>query len=163
MHTDCHSNSLTHTHTHTLCGMSLLFQFGPDQWPGPRFFPNVWRVEGNQSHFLHIGRCGLWFPRAAGARLAVKYWAVRVWEVCGALYPSLPKSTEETVAQRHQPQVGKGLIPAPMISCVHSPWSQGMKSSSSLFLPHLSPLFVHLSFYLTDTQPLTSGDEKSLF
>lgn len=46
---------------------------------------DVWKVEGNQSHFLHSGRCGLWFPGAGGARLAVKYCrACRVWEVYGA-------------------------------------------------------------------------------
>ena len=48
---------------------------------------DVWKVEGNQSHFLHFGCSWLWFPPATGATLALKYrLALRVWEVDRVLH-----------------------------------------------------------------------------
>lgn len=88
-------NSPAPQNTHTLilyiCTHTLWPEFvyparsGPTRTPPPLSSFDVWKVEGNQSHFLHSGWCRLWFPGAGGATLAVKCsCASGVWEVYGA-------------------------------------------------------------------------------
>ena len=98
--------SHTHTHTHIaawVCLSSSVRTSVRSSSPSPF---DVWKVEGNQSHFLHSGRCGLWFPRAGGARLAVKYrCACGVWEVYGA--PRVAKINRGNCCSK-APTAGKG-------------------------------------------------------
>lgn len=144
--------------------MSLFIQLGRDSSarssiPCPF---DVWKVEGNQSHFLHSGRCGLWFPGAGGARLAVKYrWGCRVWEVYGA--PHVAKVNRGNCWSQ-APTAGRGkgrwskcwIVISALRSCI-LPFGVIREAEIPLY-PALAPnLFICLFNWGT-----FSGDEKSL-
>ena len=162
--THMHAHTHTHTHTHTHCGMSLFIQLGRDSSarssiPCPF---DVWKVEGNQSHFLHSGRCGLWFLGAGRARLAVKYrWGCRVWEVYGA--PHVAKVNRGNCWSQ-APTAGRGkgrwskrwIVISALRSCTLS--FSVIREPEIPFFPALAPnLFICLFNWVT-----FSGDEKSL-
>lgn len=132
---------------------------------------DVWKVEGNQSRFLHSGRCGLWFPGAGGARLAVKYrWACRVWEVYGA--PPFAKNnrgnccSKATTTGRGKGRWSKHRI---VISAPRSwilSFSVIREPEIPSFPPLLSNLFICLFNWVTHSLTFShssSRDEKSLF
>lgn len=98
------------THTPEYSVACLFIQLGQDQRMLLVLFPpfDVWKVEGNQSHFLHSGQCRLWFPWAGGATLAIKYcWACKVWEVYGA--PGFAKNNRGKCWSK-VPKTGKGEV-----------------------------------------------------
>lgn len=164
-------NSPAPQHTHTLilyiCTHTLWPEFvyparsGPTHTPPPLSSFDVWKVEGNQSHFLHSGRCRLWFPGAGGATLAVKYsCASGVWEVYGATH-----SAKNNRGKCWSKASTRGRRKGRWSRHRNSP-SKELCTFSSTLCPHFQnehPISVFNHHRLTHYNSINSEDEKSLF
>lgn len=148
------------THTHEYSVACLFIQLGQDQCTLLVLFPpfDVWKVEGNQSHFLHSGQCRLWFPWAGGATLAIKYcWACKVWEVYGA--PGFAKNNRGKCWSK-VPKTGRGKVVQTLslrsedLHIFSILWASAYKSK--LFS------FFNKNHKLTHNKSFTSEDEESL-
>lgn len=103
-HTEKHTYNLKYTEIHMWVCLSSSVKARTWSSLLPHLMCEKWKEI--KAHFLHSGQCGLWFPGARGARLAVKYcWACRVWEVYGA--PRVAKNNRGKCWSK-APTAGKG-------------------------------------------------------